>query len=110
MFPVLPWIFTITKSVMIDELRKDKKSKLVDDVDLDKIAAENTEPTLLGETSAILQGLPEMQKNVLQMRYLDDKTFEEIAVSLKTSPANVRQIVSRGIKRLTELMNSGDDE
>lgn len=106
--PVLPWIFTITKSVMIDELRKDRKSKLIDDFDIDKIPALVSESIFIGEAEALIQNLPEAQKVALQMRYVDDKTFQEIAKSLKTSPMNVRQIVSRGIKRLKELMTEGD--
>ena len=105
--PVLPWIFTITKSVMIDELRKENKSKLVVDFDLEKIPAVQSQSTYIGEAAEMIQNLPESQKVALQLRYLDDKTFEEIAESLKTSPTNVRQIVSRGIKRLKELMAQG---
>ncbi len=106
--PVLPWIFTITRSVMIDELRKDKKSKLIDDFDIDKIPAKVSEPFFSGEAVALIQTLPDPQKVALQMRYVDDKTFEEIAESLKTSPTNIRQIVSRGIKRLKQLMAERD--
>ncbi len=106
--PLLPWIFTITRSVMIDELRKDKNSQRVDDFDIDKIPAIESASSFAGEAAGLIQTLPEPQKIALQMRYVDDKTFEEIANSLKTSPTNVRQIVSRGIKRLKELMIEGD--
>ncbi len=104
---MLPWIFSITRSVMIDQLRKDKNLKLIAEVDLEQIPAATKESESQLDPIALLQGLPEMQKTILQMRYLDDKTFEEIAESLKTSPSNVRQIVSRGIKRLREQMNQG---
>ncbi len=107
-FPVLPWIFAITKSVMIDEIRKDKKSKLTVDFDIEQIpAAQNTE-SFISESEEFIQTLPEQQKAALQLRFVDDKTFEEIAESLKTTPTNVRQIISRGIKRLKQLMNQGD--
>ncbi len=105
-FPVLPWIFTITKSVMIDEIRKDKKSKLMDDnKNLDQIPATNNDPAEIGDATLLIQKLPDSQKTALQLRYVDDKTFEEISEILNTSSENVRQIVSRGIKRLKELIN-----
>lgn len=104
--PVLPWIFTITRSVMIDELRKEKKSQLIDDFDLEQIPAVLNEAQFNGEATLLIQNLPDQQKTALQMRYVDDKTFAEIAESLKTSPMNVRQIISRGIKRLKELMTT----
>ncbi len=93
---------------MIDDLRKDKKSKLIDDFDIDKISALSNEPTFDSGAAELIQSLLNQHKAVLQMRYIDDKTFEEIALSLKISPMNVRQILSPGIKRLEGLMNEGD--
>lgn len=107
-FPVLPWLFTITKTTMLDELKKGKNFKYTDNVDFDQL------PTLDAVTASppsdlnvFIQKLPESQKTAVQMRYIDEKTFDEIAVSLKTSSSNVRQILSRGIKRLKELMSEG---
>ena len=106
--PVLPWLFTITKSVMLDELKKEKNFKFNDGFDLDQIAAQSSEiKNNLGEAESLLHKLPNTQKTAIQMKYIDDKTFDEIAESLKTTPLNVRQILSRGIKRLKELMSEG---
>ena len=106
--PVLPWIFTVTKNVMIDEIRKDKKFKSNDGVDPDRIPALLDEKIFEGAATALIKHLPNPQQTAIELRYVDDKTFEEIAACLNTSPANVRQIVSRGIKRLKELMTQGD--
>lgn len=109
-FPLLPWIFTITRTVMLDELKKDKNNNLAIDIDLDSLQASPAEFNLvsdnkiLGEAAASVQRLPEAQKLAIQMRYVDDKTFEEIALSLQTTPVNVRQLISRGVKRLKELL------
>lgn len=107
--PALPWIFTITKSVFLDAVKKDKNFKYTDNYDLDKIKAESNETRNLSDDTALIaiENLPDTQKIAVQMRYVEDKTFDEIAESLKTSPTNVRQIVSRGIKRLKELINEG---
>ena len=104
--PVLPWLFTITNSVMIDSFRKSNRSKTVDNFDLEKLPS-NSELTLVGEAQLLSEQLPENQRTAVQMRYVDDSTFEEIAQKLQTTPTNVRQIISRGIKRLKQLIEDG---
>ena len=106
--PALAWIFTISRTVMIDELRKDKKVQTVDNYDLEKIPKELEKPMpQLEQAMEILEHLPNQQKAAIEMRYLDDKTFEQIAESLKVSPTNARQLISRGIKRIKELVSEG---
>lgn len=107
-FQVLPWIFTITKTVMIDEIRKDKKHSLNEEINDELVSSIETYENKEKNVSTLLEYLPENQKSVMQMRYIEEKTFEEIALRLKTSPANIRKIVSRGIKRLKELTSAGD--
>ncbi len=105
--PLLPWLFTITRSVMIDNLRKIKKSMADANFDLTLLAVEPT-LNLAGDAQLLSERLPENQKLAVQMRYVDENTFEEIAERLKTTPTNVRQIISRGIKRLKQLMEDKD--
>lgn len=108
--PLLPWFFTITKSVMLDDFKKDKNFKFNDSFDMEKVPA--TAITELSNqqyaVSNLISTLPETQKKVVQFRYVDDKTFDEIAEILKTTPLNARQILSRGIKRLKQLMTERD--
>ena len=100
----------ITKSVMLDALKKDKVSKIVDDVDMEKIPAELiTNFDQAEEAQMLIEKLQGSQKIAMQMRFVDDKTFEEIADSLKTSPVNVRQLITRGVKRLKELMDNNKE-
>ena len=102
--PLLPWLFTITRSVMIDFFRKNKNTrKIMDTFDLNSLPAP-TEDVLAGSTQLLTDQLPPSQRIAVQMRYIDDSTFEEIAERLKTTPTNVRQIISRGIKRLKQLI------
>lgn len=105
--PVLPWLFTITRSVMIDNLRKIKKDMTEDNFDLNSLSIE---PTLnfAGDAQLLSNRLPENQKLAVHMRFVDENTFEEIAERLKTTPTNVRQIISRGMKRLKQLMKDKD--
>lgn len=103
--PVIPWIFSITYSVMIDGLRKTSKDNILDDYDMDTLPTPVTEPIFLPEE---LSNLPSNQQTALKMRYVDEKTFQEIADSLNTSPTHVRKLVSRGILQLKKILNNGD--
>ena len=103
--PVLPWIFTITKSVMMDELRKNKDIPISDNYDLDKLPTpEESSLDNSAKATEALNKLPDQQKTALQMRYMNDDTFDEIAERLSVSPVNARQIISRGLKRLRQLI------
>lgn len=97
-FPFVPWLFTVCKSVMVDNVRKKKTIQ----EDLDSIAVEQAiaeEPQVLTALPD-LASLPETQRKAVELRYGQDLSFEEISKQLETSPANVRQLISRAVKRL----------
>lgn len=96
--PLLPWMFSITKSVLVDGLRADKKAKR----DLEYVAdtkATESERTV-AEISGALTRLPEDQRKAIELRYIDEKTFEEIAAALDTTSQNARKIISRAVAKL----------
>lgn len=108
-WPVLPWIFSVTHSVLIDGVRKTARKKEIFDFDFDQLATvENQDSGSLASVTPLIGALPENQQVALKMRYLEEKTFDEIAEKLKTSPTNVRQIISRGLKRLKDIVGTGD--
>ncbi len=57
-----------------------------------------------GETSALLQELPEAQRAALVGRVLDERTYAELAERLECSEMVVRQRVSRGLSTLRSQM------
>ena len=104
--PLLPWLFTVTRTVMLDELKKDKNFKYDPYYNLENIPADaNLDRPRTNEITQLIQDLPEMQKKAIQLRYFNDQSFEEIAESLKITPLNARQIISRGLKRLKSLIS-----
>ncbi|HLB58640.1 MAG TPA: sigma-70 family RNA polymerase sigma factor [Bdellovibrionota bacterium] len=103
-YPFLPWFFTLIQSVMVDGIRKGRRiQETLNPVDQKKleqtVANEEKEPIQLPDLSK----LPDGQRSALELRYGKDLSFDEIADELKTSPSNVRQLVSRGIRRLKEI-------
>lgn len=104
--PFRPWLFTITQNALVDEVRK-MKGKIFADVDLDQLEDSRQSFNVKINLTPILTDLSLTQKAAIEMRYVEDKTFKEIAAALNTSEANVRQIVSRAIRNLKDLIGKG---
>lgn len=100
--PFSPWIFSITRSIFLDYLKKDNKEDAVDSESIESLMAQNQESVevITESKEELLSGLPSRQKQVLSMRVYDEATFEEIAERLSTSPDNARQLFSRSLKTL----------
>ena len=96
-FRFSPWLFTITQSVLKDHLRKKKRS-LEDSVGDIAEELSSLEPEV--QTTPNLEPLDERQRLAVEMRYGQDLSFNEIAEKLQTSPLNVRQLISRAIKKI----------
>lgn len=105
---VLPWIFSVTHSVLIDGKRSHKRKNEVFDYDFDQLRTAEVAENKVNEISPVIEQLQDKQGAAIKMRYLEEKTFEEIAESLKTSPLNVRQMISRGVKNLRQLIREGE--
>lgn len=98
--PFLPWLFTICRSVMIDSIRK--KQRIQEDINsvaVEQATAREIEHTELPNLDVLSQS----QKQAIELRYGRDLSFEEIAIRLQTSPVNVRQLLSRAIKKLQKF-------
>lgn len=98
-YPFLPWLFTICRSELLDALKKPHLSHETLSAELPETACEE----LASPGSVSLVQLPENQRKAVEMRYQHDFSFEEIAASLETSPANARQLISRAIRSLRGL-------
>ena len=99
-YPFLPWLFAITRNALMDSFRL-KESRIQEDqrenFNLGEVAHQTTWTETLVEA---LQSLPARERRAIELRYQSDWTFEQIASEMKTSPVNVRQIISRGIRKL----------
>jgi RNA polymerase sigma-70 factor (sigma-E family) len=56
------------------------------------------------ELSALIAGLPKMQRAVIVLRYFEDRDDEDIAQLLGCAPATVRSHAARGLNRLRAAM------
>jgi RNA polymerase sigma-70 factor (ECF subfamily) len=106
-YPFLPWIFTIARNTVVDFLKSSQRRESPATTS-ESFEFSNT-PTISVETieydlAHALGTLPKEQKRAIELRYLNDWSFEKIAEEMKTTPVNSRQIISRGIKKIRSLM------
>jgi RNA polymerase sigma-70 factor (ECF subfamily) len=105
-FPALPWIFTVTRSVWIDALRRQRNrpETPVESETLEREAAQGgASVTSLGEAPTwdeIAPMLPAQERELLEDRYLKEWSFEEIGKKLNLSEAGVRQRISRILRKI----------
>ena len=100
-YPFLPWLFTITRNALVDFVRlNESKVSRSSVVDIEQASIPADAPVWTPDLSQALATLPANQRRAIELRYLSDWTFEQIADDMKTSPTNIRQMVSRGIKKL----------
>jgi RNA polymerase sigma factor (sigma-70 family) len=107
------WLFTIAQRKLFDAIRRGRveararrRLGIRDAVqygteDLDRIE------TLVSQSnwaSELLSRLPAEQREAVSARILDERSYDEIARQLKTSPLVVRKRVSRGLASLRRSM------
>lgn len=95
----LPWIFTIARHTLIDYYKRaeTKVASFAEELDESTFVLETSNSR---EASPLLETLSPQQKRIFELRYLKEWSFEQISKDTELSPANIRQIISRGIKFL----------
>lgn len=93
------WLFVIARSIVIDHLRivlrENKNDRLKQEVIFQEQEVFNTE-----DLESSLATLPIESRKIIEMKYLDELSYDEIASKLDKTSANVRQILSRGLRFL----------
>ncbi len=105
--PFLPWLFTIARNALIDHVRKKEthaKHITLSEEAVHAHAAPAAETTPIHAAVAEFTRLNESQRHALELRFDQGLTFAEIAEQMQTSADNARQIISRAIRKLRNLM------
>lgn len=105
---IAPWLYTVCRNRVIDELRTRKKQPQLDGIPQDRIDSSITDPSEQMEIDDFLDRLPDL------LRTLSDKEREaielwaqglkpsEIAAVIDKPAGNVRVSLHRGIKKLQQ--------
>ena len=95
-YPFSAWLFSIVKSTMIDDFRKTKsRAKVLNEFEIPKI-----DETISEEPLVLPVSLDESQQKLLELRYLEEWSFEEIAREFKVNAATIRKRISRLLLQL----------
>jgi RNA polymerase sigma-70 factor (ECF subfamily) len=106
-YPVAQWLYVIAKTTLVDYFRKaGRQVAIADDVPFDEVlgtqVSQKDPLSALNELTEleVLEDLPPEQRKALEMRILEELSYEQIAARLGKSPVGVRQLVSRGLKKI----------
>ena len=108
-FSFASYLFAAARHALIDLYRKTPVSSWEDE----QLNAEQSHEDvhqdaemrdMFEQVRAAMKKLPEDQHFVLTLRLMEERSYEEIAASMRKTPETVRQIFSRGMKKLRELL------
>lgn len=97
-----PYVVTIVKNVSLNMLKKQKRLVLTDDWAAFEQAEEPSDG--FGRLVALIRAMPETYRAVLEMRFVLEMEYREIAKVLGISESAVANRVSRGRKLLMEKL------
>ena len=97
-----PYVVTIVKNVSLNMLKKQKRLVLTDDWAAFEGAEEPSDG--FGRLVALIRAMPETYRAVLEMRFVLEMDYREIAKVLGISESAVANRVSRGRKLLMEKL------
>ncbi|MBQ6956905.1 MAG: sigma-70 family RNA polymerase sigma factor [Bacteroidales bacterium] len=107
------YVMQSTRTRCIDTIRQRRKSSNIDDmqdIPTDDQVAEEVE--LVERRSAMLHNmlddLPEKQRTVVRMRYLEEREVTQIEKSLNMSSANVYTTLSRALQTLRDKLKKNE--
>ncbi len=115
--PLAPWLYRIAHNEAVSFLRKRGAGPLLitgedGQLLLDRLRAEDTGFTLCqretdgGNLDAAMADLEPLYRNVITLRYLEEKTYDEISDILAMPPGTVATRIRRGLQHLKTLYAS----
>jgi RNA polymerase sigma-70 factor (ECF subfamily) len=106
-YPFAQWLFVIARTTLLDHFRKaGRQVKTVDQEPGTEPLSQNTPaPTLVQEEKEleVLRHVSVEQRQAIEMRVIDELSYQEIGAKLGHSQESVRQMVSRGLKKIRLL-------
>lgn len=99
--PILPWIYTITKHKLIDELRSEKRKKknleAMYEREVTQIGYEKNDEI---ELDILISGITDKQKQILILSKVEEVPLAEIAIQFKMSLSAIKVTIHRALKSM----------
>jgi RNA polymerase sigma-70 factor (ECF subfamily) len=107
------WLFTVCRSRVLDQQRKDKPMQPLTPLDTDLLKADGPSPSdtaMQREAVSLVPGLlgklPERQAEAIRLKFQQRLSYREIASVLSVSETNVGFLIHTGLKALRTQMNN----
>lgn len=102
------WVYAITRNTVIDYFNRRKKAELPFDSELSYIKEQDlgNSDELLENLNNALSTLPELQQDIIILRYYFGLGHREISEKIGMSYANARKICSLAVAALREIMTA----
>jgi RNA polymerase sigma-70 factor (ECF subfamily) len=94
----LQWLYVIASTQLIDLRRRESRHQHVDLEDVSHFLESDRSRNETRELE--VSGVSEQEKKLLELRYVEDKSFSEISALVGRSEASLRQQISRLLRRL----------
>jgi RNA polymerase sigma-70 factor, ECF subfamily len=109
---VATWVFTVARNLRIDRLRREKSGLFTDIEDFDAPSEDTSAEEALGRfqedgfVTQALQQIPEEQRQLLILSYVDDIPQSEIAARLQIPLGTVKSRMRLAYRRLRIILES----
>ena len=108
-------LYTMARNKVIDFFRKKKTVSLPEDFQKEDTSILKPDEQVIRENDteilfALLDQLPDADREIIIMRHLQELEYSEIAKIVDKEESGVRQIVSRGIRKLKELYENNYEQ
>jgi RNA polymerase sigma-70 factor, ECF subfamily len=109
---VTTWIFTIARNLRIDRLRREKTSLYsdIDDYDAESLDAQQDDALSRlqedGYVAKALSQIPEEQRQLLVLSYVEDLPQSEIAIRLQIPLGTVKSRMRLAYRRMKKLLET----
>jgi RNA polymerase sigma-70 factor, ECF subfamily len=105
--PFVAWLFRIASNALADRWRQDARDSRHPSADVpDTHELEELERRVI--LSQLIDRLPDAQRQVIQMRFVEEKSIREIAAALGRSEGAVKQLQLRALENLRKGMGRRD--
>lgn len=101
--PFLPWLYAVSRNVLTDFLRSVQRAPLLVEVP-DHLAAKEKEVSSGPTAEDGLAKLDESERQLVNMRFNDELSFDEIAAALDVTPVTARKRLSRAIQKIRSAL------
>jgi RNA polymerase sigma-70 factor (ECF subfamily) len=102
------WLYRIAHNQVVDELRKLQRRPSVDIDEITGIGDTKSKTEIYSEMQELIQaisGLPENQKQVIILKFIDGRDNREIAEIMRKSEGAIRVLQMRAIRALKDKFN-----